>query len=253
MSAKFRTRGIFAGAMLAATLGLATPAAAQSTVVRATGPSAAEYPAGKKLESGARVVLAAGDIVTVVDAGGTRVFKGPDRFTIGARRAAERDVLGTFITRRGSRERVRIGATRGDVGQEGPVPAPTVWLLEWGQAGPFCYTGEGRLFVWRPENSGAARLSIKATEGIATTSLAWEDGSRISAWPQDLAPLDAGATYTIALEGGQEQFDISFVRLATEPQDVTELVSVLTQNGCTGQIDRLIAAGGGEDSSAAAE
>lgn len=247
MSAKVSNRSLIAGAVLAATIGLATPAAAQSTVVRASGPSAADYPVGKKLEAGARVVLAAGDIVTVVDAGGTRVLKGPDRFTIGARREAERDVLGTFITRRGNRERVRLGVVRGDVGQEGPIPAPTVWLLEWGQSGPFCYTGEGRLFVWRQENSGAARLSIKAVEGIATTSLAWEDGSRISAWPQDLAPLDTGTGYTIALEGGQAQFDISFVRLDTEPQDVTELVSALAANGCNGQIERLIAAGGGED------
>lgn len=250
MSAIVSTRRFVAGAVLAVTFGLATSAAAQSTVVRATGPSAAEYPAGKKLAAGARVVLEAGDIVTVIDSGGTRVLKGPDRFTIGARREAERDVLGTFITRRGNRERVRLGVVRGDVGQEGPIPAPTVWLLEWRQPGPFCYTGDGRLFVWRQENSGAARLSIKATQGIATTSLAWEDGSRISAWPQDQAPLDAGATYTVALEGGAEQFDISFVRLASEPQDLSELVSMLAQNGCTGQMERLIAAGGGEDTAA---
>lgn len=251
MTATLSCKRLAATAALALAALTVTPVAAQSTVVRASGPSAAEFPVGKKLEAGSRVVLQAGDSITVIEAGGTRVLKGPDRVTIGARQAAERDVLGTFITRRGSRGQVRLGVVRGDVGQDGPIPAPTVWLLEWGQSGPFCLAGEGRLFVWRPENQGAARLSIKATEGTATTSLAWEDGSRIAAWPQDLAALDTGAGYTIAMEGGQAQHDITFVRLATEPQDVTELVAALSANGCTGQIDRLIAAGGGEDSPAA--
>lgn len=246
-------RSMLAGTAIAISLGLAAPAAAQSTVVRASGPSVAEFPVGKKLEGGSRVVLEDGDTVTVLDSTGTRVLKGPGRFTIGGRKANERDVLGTFITRRASRDKVRLGVVRGDVGQEGPVPAPTVWLLEWGQTGPFCHSGQGRLFVWRPDNRGAARLSIKANEGTATTSLAWEDGSRIAAWPQELAPIDGSSGYTIALEGGQEQFDISFVRLASEPQDVTELVSALSANGCAGQIERLIAAGGGEDDGAAAE
>ena len=240
-------------AVLTAAIALATPAAAQSTVVRASGPSVADFPVGKKLDDGKRVVLEAGDSVTVLDSTGTRVLKGPGRFLIGGRARSERDVLGTFIARRGNRERVRLGVVRGDVGQDGPIPAPTVWLLQWGDSGRFCLAGEGRLFVWRPENRGAARLSIKAVEGGATTSLGWEDGSRISAWPQDMAPIQSGSAYTLAMEGGQEQADVTFVRLDSEPQDLPSLVTAFTSNGCSAQIERMIAAGGGEEEESAGE
>ena len=239
-------RKFIAATVLAAAAITAAPALAQSTVVRASGPSVADYPVGKQLDPGQRVVLETGDSVTVLEPTGTRVLKGPGRFLIGGRATAERDVLGTFIARRGNRERVRLGVVRGDVGQDGPIPAPTVWLLESGDSGPFCLAGEGRLFVWRPENSGAARLSIKAADGGATTSLGWEDGSRISAWPQDAAPTLTGSVYTIAMEGGNEQADVTFVRLDNDPPDLPSLVAALANNGCSAQIERLIAAGGGE-------
>lgn len=251
MSANIVTRFLAATLALGAGIAGASAGLAQSTVVRVSGPSAADYPVGKELESGQRIVLQQGDSVTVLDSGGTRVLKGPGRFAIGARAATDRNVLGTFISRRPSRDKVRLGVVRGDVGQDGPVPAPTVWLLELGQSGPFCLAGNERLFVWRPENRGAARLSIKAVADGTATSLAWEDGSRISAWPAELAPLNPGAAYAIALEGGQSQQELRFVRLESEPADLNALVAVLSANGCISQIERLIAAGGGEETAEA--
>src|SRR5262245_7287326 len=71
---------------LALALGLAGGAAAQTIVVSSSGPSARTYPAGKTLAAGSRIVLAAGDTLTVLDSRGTRVLRGP--LTLAAEAAA---------------------------------------------------------------------------------------------------------------------------------------------------------------------
>src|SRR3546814_19025400 len=60
--------------------GLGAQAAAETMVVRATGPSAATYQPGSKLADGGSLALKAGDGVTLLDARGTRTRRGPGRF-----------------------------------------------------------------------------------------------------------------------------------------------------------------------------
>ena len=55
-------------------------AAAQSMVVRSTGPSASKYPTGAKLKSSDRLTLVAGDKVVLMQAGKTRTLSGPGTF-----------------------------------------------------------------------------------------------------------------------------------------------------------------------------
>ena len=50
--------------------------AAAAIVVASSGPSARNFPAGKKLDDAASITLQAGDSVTVLDAKGTRVLRG---------------------------------------------------------------------------------------------------------------------------------------------------------------------------------
>ena len=52
-------------------------AAAQSMVVRSTGPSASKYPTGAKLKASDKLTLAAGDKVVLMQAGKTRTLSGP--------------------------------------------------------------------------------------------------------------------------------------------------------------------------------
>ena len=63
-------------------LAVAGGALAQAIVVRSTGPSAAQYPQGKKLAANASVSLKPGDKVTVIDKAGSRVLSGPGNFTL---------------------------------------------------------------------------------------------------------------------------------------------------------------------------
>ena len=66
-------RPVLAGAVvmgLAAGSLIAPTAQAATIVVRSNGPSAGAYPPGKSLPTGAAITLRAGDVVTVLDAGG---------------------------------------------------------------------------------------------------------------------------------------------------------------------------------------
>src|SRR3546814_20901147 len=60
-----------------AAVALAGTAAAQSMVVRSTGPSASKYPAGARLKASDRLMLAAGDRIVLIQAGKTLTLSGP--------------------------------------------------------------------------------------------------------------------------------------------------------------------------------
>src|SRR3546814_6106243 len=64
-----------------AAVALAGTAAAQSMVVRSTGPSASKYPAGARLKASDRLTLAAGDRIVLIQAGKTRTLSGPGTFS----------------------------------------------------------------------------------------------------------------------------------------------------------------------------
>src|SRR4029450_4662610 len=59
----------------------AASAAANVLVVRAQGPSAKAYPAGRSLADNAQIQLRAGDSIIVLTPRGTRTFRGPGNFT----------------------------------------------------------------------------------------------------------------------------------------------------------------------------
>ena len=80
------SRKIGLGALTAALLAAAVPVAqAQAGVVVAvSGPSAKTYPVGRKIGPSDKIVLQAGDTLTVLDEKGTRVLRGAGSFTLSA-------------------------------------------------------------------------------------------------------------------------------------------------------------------------
>ena len=76
---RMRRVGLAAAATIAA-VALVGTAAAQSMVVRSTGPSASKYPAGAKLKSADKLTLVKGDKVVLMQAGKTRTLSGPGTF-----------------------------------------------------------------------------------------------------------------------------------------------------------------------------
>ena len=74
-----RRIGLAAAAAIAV-VAFAGTAAAQSMVVRSTGPSAGKYPTGTKLKSTDRLTLVSGDKIVLMQAGKTRTLSGPGTF-----------------------------------------------------------------------------------------------------------------------------------------------------------------------------
>src|SRR3546814_19347660 len=76
---RMRRLGLTAAAAVAA-LTMVTAAAAQSMVVRSTGPSAAKYPTGARLKSTDKLTLVAGDRIVLMQSGKTRPPSCPGTF-----------------------------------------------------------------------------------------------------------------------------------------------------------------------------
>ena len=239
-------------------LALSAEAFAQATIVRSSGPSAAKHKVGKKVPRGGTIVLSANDSVTVLGKAGTRVLRGPGEFTIGeggAARGERNEKLLAYITRSGNLNRVTAGAVRGepDSSQEGALPAPSVWFLELDSAGPFCHVKDKRVIIWRPLPGNEEKLLIVPGQGGDHVVATFGESSRIKSWPDDEAPLDAGATYKVIPPGTDEAHEVSFVAVDALPEDPEDTAELLIANGCQGQLDRLLGAAddeGGEEEGA---
>lgn len=83
----------------------------QVVVIRATGPSAATYPPGKRIKSSEKLVLRTGDRLVLLDSRGTRTLTGPGVFT--AASLATSSTAPKFMTDRIIAPGQRVGAVRG--------------------------------------------------------------------------------------------------------------------------------------------
>ncbi len=224
-------------------LGMTGAALAQNVVVRATGPSAGSYPAGKKLSDSARVALQSGDSVTVLGRSGTRVFKGPGTFSLASRsgvKSTSRTRLASYIGNTGSRV-PRGGAVRG----AGPVEAakptkPSIWFLDVNASGNFCVIGDSAV-LWRPDFTGSSSLDIVNPESGKITKVMWTEDKPRKAWPSEDAPISDGATYRLNASGMGAEKAITFKMLSEAPIDEVSLTETLVANGCDTQVDELLA------------
>ena len=104
-------------------------------VVAASGPSAGSFPVGKKIGDSERIVLRAGDTLTVLDGNGTRVLRGAGTFSLDQQAGAE------------PAQHLR-GADRAPLGRSGCAPArsrgeddgtalhpPNLWYVDVAQPG----------------------------------------------------------------------------------------------------------------------
>ena len=143
------------GGLVAAglSLGLASSAWADALVVRASGPSAKLYPAGRKLADGGSVTLKAGDVVTLLDAKGTRTLRGPGSFGVTAASAAPASnvALAALLDTKRVR-RARTGAVRGTLGEAPATPKrPNLWLVDVAQPGALCFADPAAVRLWRAD------------------------------------------------------------------------------------------------------
>jgi hypothetical protein len=235
-----RRLGLTAAAAIAAVAVVGT-AAAQSMVVRSTGPSAAKYPTGAKLKSADKLTLVAGDKVVLMQAGKTRTLSGPGTFgATGTVQASQS--LGGNVTRmlaKGPTMRSRGGFSRGP---NDPVPtearAPNLWLLDYREAGTFCVLDPAMLMLWRPNMEGDTALEIESAGKKATVAIV--DGANFRKWPTDVLPVQYGADYRLSGGSLARPVTVRFAAVENAPDTVEGSIDMLMAKGCSPQLNRLV-------------
>jgi len=221
-----------ATAALAATLVAgATAAYADVLILRSVGPSSNRYKAGQRLPDNGRIVLKAGDSVSVLRPGGTRVFRGPG--TYGLDTAA----MQTSATARGARS--GTGVVRGTDGAllDGSWPAD-LWQVNASAAGNACFVAGSPVTLWRPDTDKRAAVVVTTRAG-ATTRLSWPARQATLQVPARAAA--EGTRISYAIPGTPRQTQISLAELKVDPRNRDAVGQALLERRCRHQIDHFIA------------
>ena len=223
---------------LAALAAVAMPGAALAgVVVSASGPSAGQYPVGKKIGDNDRIVLRAGDSLTVLDGKGTRVLRGAGTYTLAQQAGPSRRSTFTVLTEQRSAQRVRTGAVRGE--DTGAVLSPTnIWYVDISRPGKTCLASTDRIRLWRGSAEGDASYTVRGANGGQT--IEFSDGEVLAAWDAVALPVVAGTDYRVT--GPDGDGTMSFVVLPGVPAEPEDLAAELIANGCTRQLEILSSA-----------
>ncbi len=237
-----RRIGLTAAAAIAV-VAFAGTAAAQSMVVRSTGPSAGKYPTGTKLKSTDRLTLVSGDRVVLMQAGKTRTLSGPGTFGATGTIQANQS-MGATVTRMlstGPTMRSRGGFSRG---AEEPAPvdirAPNLWLVDFREGGTFCVADPSRLTLWRP-NMDTDQL-LKIEQGGKEETVAIVAGANFRKWPTEAMPVQYDVDYRLSGAGLAKPVTIRFTPMGALPDSAESSVDMLMAKGCAPQLDRLVSA-----------
>ena len=220
-------------------------AAQAGVVVKASGPSAGQYPVGKKLDDSASVSLKAGDSITVLTANGTKVITGPGQFTVGVRGESKRSTF-AVLTRQASSARVRTGAVRSGASSAAPTN-PSLWNVDVTQPGKFCLANASQVTFWRPVTAGERVYVLGSGKSDYLVQVKFADGAAQASLTGDQLPLASNGTYRLSNEGGGAPQPVEFVVLDAVPDTADGLASVLAEKGCNAQLtmlsDRLMTSG----------
>jgi hypothetical protein len=224
-----------------AALAVTGTAAAQSMVVRSTGPSASKFPAGSRVKENDRVVLVAGDKLVLMKDGKTRTLSGPGSFQTTEQVAASQSTS-TTVTRmlaKGPTMRSRGGFSRGsDAKSVSEARAPNLWLLDYREAGTFCVADANALLLWRPEMDSDQLLRIE--QGGHTETVAFVSGANYRKWPSETLPLQFGVDYRLSGGGLPAPVSVRFTQFDGEDLSVDKSAEALLAKGCSAQINRLV-------------
>lgn len=224
-----------------AAVALCGTAAAQSMVVRSSGPSAAKFPAGTKLKDSEQVKLAAGDRLVLMQDGKTRTLSGPGSFQLSAPVSASQNTS-TAVTRmlaKGPTMRSRGGFSRGsDEKMVSEARAPNLWLLDYRRGGNFCIADPASLLIWRPEMDSDQLLRIEQA-GTADT-VAFVQGANYRKWPIDTMPLQFDVDYQLSGGGLSAPIIVKFMPMEGEAATAQDVADALIAKGCRQQLDLLV-------------
>jgi hypothetical protein len=224
--------------VLACTFGLGGAALAQTIVVSSAGPSSRSYPAGKSLAPGAKIALAAGDTLTVLDKRGTRTLRGPGNFGAEASSTVANQSFASLVSTQ-NRRRARTGAVRNLVAGQRVMP-PSLWFIDIERSATVCIADAAAVQLWRPDMQKAATLTVTDQSG-KTGNVVFPLGQNNAAWPATM-PLAEGQSYMLSGAGLAKPVRLRFAMLGLPAADPVATYTALDAKGCTDQKDLLIAA-----------
>jgi hypothetical protein len=228
------TKRIIGAALAAVGCALVPAAASAGVVVAASGPSASNYPVGKKIGDNERIVLRAGDTLTVLDGNGTRVLRGAGTFSLDQQGGPSRRSTFAVLTERRSRQRTGIGASRGE---DDGTPS-SIWYVDVGKPGTVCLAGGERVRLWRNAPEGDATYLLRA-DGGGSHTVTFADGDTLAPWDTKLLPVTNGAVFHIASPSGGPDKELSVVLLDQVAEEPEALAAQLIENGCANQLELL--------------
>jgi hypothetical protein len=228
---------IIGATFLAAAYTLLPATAFAGVVVAASGPSASNYPVGKKIGDSERIVLRAGDTLTVLDGNGTRVLRGAGTYSLDQQAGPSQRSTFAVLTERRSAQRMRTGAVRGE--EEGvPRHAPNLWYVDVAKPGKVCLASTERVRLWRPTTEGDATYLVRA-DGGGSHTVTFADGDMLAPWDTKLLPVTDGAVFHIAGPAGGPDKQLSFVVLDPVAEEPEALAAQLIEHGCAKQLEVL--------------
>jgi len=216
-------------------------------VVASSGPSAANYPVGKKLPDSGKITLSEGDVITILASGKTRILRGKGPHSLSASTTRSRNPVFDALTRERNSQRVRTGAVRpGSSGQ--PVRSPNLWYVDVTKAGTICITNENEVRLWRPDMGTPATYTVQAKGGRPSTLAKFDTDSMVAVWDVDMVPVADGGSYEFGKAGSPPTNAVSFAVIGDSPEDPEALAQILIDRGCTTQLellsDTLVTTGG---------
>lgn len=223
-------------AIAATGIGVSTPAQA-GVVVKSSGPSASEFPVGRKLPDDSSITLRQGDRVTVLTSTGTRVITGPGTHRVGGRGTSKRSVF-AILTRQRAGTRVRTGAVRGENGVSEAVN-PNLWNLDVTQGGRMCLANPSLINLWRPDPSREATYIFGSSVSSFHVHVTFDEGVSQASLTGEELPLSQNQSYSISSADGSPATPVEFVVLAEVPETPEDMASTLAENGCSAQLDLL--------------
>lgn len=238
-------RKTFAAFAFALGLTVSVSALAQAVVVRSTGPSAANYPKGKRLPAGASVTLRGGDVVTVLDKVGTRILRGAGTFAVDGAINRDRSAAALLARSLSNPASVRAGAVRGagDTSGENVMPV-SIWLADVEQGGNVCVPRGSDVYLWRTGNAARSFTWLTEAAGGEMVRMQWPPRTVGIAWPKTMLAPQEGRTYRIYDETTPDkatEFQIVMLDPETVPANAEALGALLLDNGCKAQFEWLAA------------
>lgn len=230
----FSTKSLAAGALA---LAMALPGIAHAAIVVASsGPSAAAYPVGKKLDDAGTITLRAGDSLTVLDGKGTRVLRGAGTFPVAASAGTPaKGATFAVLTMQRSAQRVRTGAVRTGVGGDAPA-SPNLWFIDVAKPGRRCLVAGQPVRLWRLDTAAPATYTVAAKGVSAPVNFA--AGSGVAPWDVAKLPMIDGGSYAVSL-AGKPLGTLEIALLPAQPADAEAMAAALIGKGCTAQVELL--------------